>query len=180
MLYKKSKKNKIKKIIRTMVILAAVIVCVVMIVDVNRRIPGPDVHIYTPSNPYEIDGVKVTPVKATVYTLEELEKKYPSHDPFVVDDMPKEARYVVYELNVMNKSFDTITFYPVFFEAGDYGTGWSNGVAPINSYYARNIIKPFEGTDIELVALNIRGDFSDDLALFMSYYPDYRVLKFKD
>ena len=169
-----------KKIIGLLLFVFTSIICGIMIYDVNRRIPAPKKYIYTHSNPCKIDGVKFVPLETVVYSYDELKEEYPDFKPMIVKDMPKEARYVVYKIRVMNASPDIKSFYPVYFEAADCKTGWSNGLEPRFSFNVKTVLKGYETIDLELIAFNIKGDFSDDLAIAMSYYPDYRIMKFKD
>ncbi|MGN0316771.1 MAG: hypothetical protein ACI4E1_02435 [Lachnospira sp.] len=181
-----SYKNRLK--ILAVISVIFMVVIIVGIIDVNKRFPKAEYLEYNKETPANISGLEIMPVSNKIYTWDQFKTEYSSYDHY--DDWSKSEndRLVVFEIKVKNTISDDIWFKSILMEMFDENSCFSNGVSVIEPNMVSPIIAPGEEKTLHIVTFISAGNMTkrqmDDLkeeklGLTLSYYPQYKVLKFE-
>lgn len=175
-----------KRVIKITIACIVMVIWSVCVYDVNARFSLYDRIVVKKNESVNINGLIVTPLKNKIYSSDEFIKLYPDcweeyREIATADDI-----FVVYELEVDNITDDNIWFRYSAMDAFDKKTSISNNCSIIEPV-GRTIVEAGDKITLKLAAYfyherltktQIRGFKNENMALALSYYPEYITFEF--
>lgn len=155
-------KGKIKLVLIGIVVIILACIFSYFITDINNRFPEPsDVYQYTKDNPAMENGLEITPVNCTLYTVEEYKEEHPNDAR--LESMIDNERIRILEFRVR---YTNTTDQALTYETNGYGyhavavkSGFNNGVSSTGQ--SKAVIEPNETQERVFSTRIIAGSLID-------------------
>jgi len=165
------------------------IVCGIMIVQINLSYPEAGVILNDKGNIITWDGCETKAVSKTIYKPEDFMSAYPDFQfyKYLLNGNRDNTytRIVVLKVNITNTTDSAINISLTQKTVAEaFPSAWHNGVAPIAD---NKKLEPGENSDFEVAVLIVKSLVSvphlknienDEFHLVLSYYPDKVYLRF--
>lgn len=159
-------------------------ICFAMIIRINIKFPKAEDISYTLDNPANIEGVIVTPIDYSVWTVDEFSKLSNKYSQ-LSEERKKKSRVVVLTISV-NNTTDEVAILPGFVFVAEELNAF-NGTFTVNKDMNHSVLLPKEIKEIQLCAYigpalldykKMDELDSSTITLVYSFYPYRRKLVF--
>ena len=164
-----------KRLLYIIPVVCLFIVWLAFFIDVNKRFPDRKTKCAGVGESVEYDGMKFSPIKATVYDEEGIKKAYPQYQVFKFGD--KKLYYIAYEYEVKNASGSRQYYYTVLGAGVDRKKVFVNGLAPASSEYFQLSLAPGK-TEKVVSVLTTAVKPSKEAGIVVAFYPEEISLDF--